>query len=285
MGPRPSLFTALPLSVWQEHITPLLSVTMMTRLRRVCKALRGVVSQCPVKLGGWSIDNPELEEALTCFPAAESLELIGWGDLDDPEAVEVSRLVELLRRHGGALKRVTWEGEHAERVVLSAVNAGALPRLSFFSLRLWEPLHQEALSHQRLTLVEEVDVRGFDGDDEMEALAHVLHLPHLRRLELTYEDGHEEVLPPFIPPSLKSLTLKLAHDQLLCNLPAMLQSSGARLEEISLLRCEYLPDDECGAALARVLRKCAPTLKSLSLVHGYQDQACIREYLPSLVEC
>jgi hypothetical protein len=44
-NPRLTLITALPLSVWQEHIMPALSLRSATRLRRLCKALKALVEQ------------------------------------------------------------------------------------------------------------------------------------------------------------------------------------------------------------------------------------------------
>jgi hypothetical protein len=117
-APRLSLATALPLSVWQDHLTPCLSVVAAARLRDVCKALRGVVDECPIKLGrvmgGWRV-----KAALTCFPAAQSMDLV----LNEKEvrAADGGEWVELLRRHGGTLKRVAASGKRGEQRLDSAV--------------------------------------------------------------------------------------------------------------------------------------------------------------------
>jgi hypothetical protein len=120
-----NLAVALPLVVWQDHLTPRLSVVEAARLRGVCKALRGVMDECPLKLGNVA---PEvLRTALTCFPAAQSFELM----IDDKlTAAEERQGVELLRRHGGALKRVVVKDQGAAQVFWSAVRAGALPKLN-----------------------------------------------------------------------------------------------------------------------------------------------------------
>jgi hypothetical protein len=68
---RLSLVTALPLSVWQDHLVPMLSSKEANLLRGVCKALRGVMDECPVELG--DVRAEKLKAALTCFPAAQSL--------------------------------------------------------------------------------------------------------------------------------------------------------------------------------------------------------------------
>jgi hypothetical protein len=144
-GPRSSLVTTLPRSVWQEHLRPLLSVKEAAGLRGVCKALKGLVSGWPVRLGGSPIHlrglTPEdLEAALTCFPAAEGLSIF-IDDMEEPlSPAEESRLVEVLRRHGGTLKRVGG----ARRLLLSAVQAGALPKLTYFDFSTHNHLRHAA---------------------------------------------------------------------------------------------------------------------------------------------
>jgi hypothetical protein len=68
-----SLATAMPLHVWQDHLMPLCRRLEAVRLRRVCKALRRVVNEWPMKLG--RVFESQLKDALICFPAAEGLEL------------------------------------------------------------------------------------------------------------------------------------------------------------------------------------------------------------------
>jgi hypothetical protein len=48
--PRLSLVTALPRSVWQEHLMPLLIAREAARLREVCKALKVLVREWPMRL-------------------------------------------------------------------------------------------------------------------------------------------------------------------------------------------------------------------------------------------
>jgi hypothetical protein len=90
------------------------------RLRGACKALREVMDECPVDLGrvpgGW------LKVALTCFPAAQSLDMVL--DEEFPAADEWDA-VELLRGHWNTLKRVTMEGDGAHLLLASAVRAGS----------------------------------------------------------------------------------------------------------------------------------------------------------------
>jgi hypothetical protein len=266
--PRLSLATALPLSVWQEYLVPMMSIEEAKLMRCVCKALRGVVDECPMKLG--RVSAKKLKAALTCFPAAQSLDMALEGPL--PAAKE-GGWVEVLRKHGATLKRVTAEDMDAEELLWSAVRAGALPKLSYFDLMLADPVHRQLLTDGRLRMVEELHVatRGFGNAEEpLRALEHLRQLPLLR--ELTIEGEHAPVapavFPAFIPPSLKTLTLNFHQapllESLLLQLPPMLQASGAGLEEIKFSPLE--PSAACGAALARVLNTCSPTLKTLHIV-------------------
>jgi hypothetical protein len=131
-----------------------------------------------------------------------------------------------------------------------------------------------------LPLLEEVDV-VIRSNDEVAALEHLRHLPHLRRLELTCcERAVEAACPRFIPPSLKSLKLSTTSSALLEPLPAVLQASGAVLEETDLVVF-----DEVGAALAQLLRSCPPTLKILELgdLHGGLSPECVHNLVAALV--
>jgi hypothetical protein len=162
--------------VWHEHIRLWLSVRDVVRLRGVCKALKGVGRDWPMRLGGVEAGN--LEAALACFPAAEMVEV----SINEPTA-ERSRLVEVLRGHGGTLKRVVAHYESGERLLSSAVLAGALPNLTCFNFRLKHSTHREILSGGMLPLLERVDVKII-YEEHVAALEHLRRLPHLRRLSL-----------------------------------------------------------------------------------------------------
>jgi hypothetical protein len=116
-GPRLNLATALPLSVWQEHIRPVLATVEAARLRSVCKALKASVREWPMRLKG---PVSVLAAALTCFPATERFDNNAHNSLDPSEE---SRVVELLRGHGGTLKRVYMIAKEARRGLSSAVLA------------------------------------------------------------------------------------------------------------------------------------------------------------------
>jgi hypothetical protein len=49
-APPLSLATALPLTVWHEHIRPMLSVSEAARLRGSCKALKAMVMGWPWRM-------------------------------------------------------------------------------------------------------------------------------------------------------------------------------------------------------------------------------------------
>jgi hypothetical protein len=218
------------------------------------------MDECPIKLGHVSLDT--LEAALACFPAAQSLHL----DLPppwDPEPLSMKEVVELLRRHGATLKRVTAEGADSELLLEAAVRAGALPKLTTtFRLGLSDPEHRQWLSDGRLRHLEEVNVYACAWGEEPRAALE--HLSELRGMTLSLTGGHPQLaFTPFIPPSLKRLTL--------CSMPAaclgsLLQASGATLQEVDVaLTLAHSVE----GGLVRVFHTCSPTLKTLRLSRGY----------------
>jgi hypothetical protein len=275
-----SLATALPLSVWQDHLAPFLRRSEAARLRGVCKALRGVVHECPVDVG--VVRARDLRLALTCCPAAQSVNVAPNPRQPLLEPTEESELVELLRQHGGTLTRVTAEWEGAERVLSSAVRAGALPNLNSFTLRLSDPEQLELLSDGRFRLMEEMHLvmSGLRGREEpLAALEHLRHLPHLRSLSLIgpwKPWGGEVAVPAFIPPSLKTLRVSSC-ESLMRDLPFILQTCGASLEMIEL-ESPYQLSAEGGAAFARVLHTCSSTLK---VVHFAKTPYTGRDFRPA----
>jgi hypothetical protein len=257
-----SLATALPLSVWKEHLTPRLTVVDAARLRGVCKALRAVVHDCPVELG--NVRGDKLKAALTCFPAAKSLSAAGEGEW-----------VELLGRHGASLKRITADEEGVNQLLVSAAQAGALPKLNYFKLKVSDPEQRQLLAdghllEKRLTVAEE-------HLSALELLRGLLRLQILT-LVLTTRPPLPDAFPAFIPPSLKTLKLGILPVELfrslVRDLPSMLQASGARLRwfEVMIDRDQSI---EGGAALARVFQACAPTLRTLAICGRNSTEAVL----------
>jgi hypothetical protein len=242
-------------------------------LRNVCQAVKALVREWPVNVGDhlfWDveIESPEtLEAVLTCFPATESL-TVGFKEPLAP--AEESRLVELLRGHGGTVKRVVvTRCARGTELLSSAVQAGALPHLTRFDFGLYDPIKREILSAGMLRRLEEVTVSIDMGcSEQAAALEHLRRLKHLRSLQLTCYTRRRVAFPfpSFIPASLKTLDLLVVPtgllNSLLRQLPSVLWAGGATLEAIKLDRME-LPYNEWGAALAQVLRSCSYTLKGL----------------------
>jgi hypothetical protein len=286
-GPRLSLVTALPLSVWQEHLTPMLSTSEAAGLRGVCKALKGVMDDCPIELKSY-VRAADLDAALTCFPATTRLCLTAYPYI---VMAEEMRMTGLLREHGGTLKRVEIQGKGAERLLSYAVQAGALPNLTYFHFLLASPLHRQILAGGTLRLLEEVDVRiERAGGEQVVALEPLRRLPHLKSLRLICGGVPEAAFPPFTSPSLKTLRLGIdppvTFERLLRDLPSTLRAGGAALQEIELDCKVGLPAD-CGAALAQVLLACSSSLKAFKLwrLQSAVGDACIRDLVPGLVRC
>jgi hypothetical protein len=302
-SPRTSLVTTLPLSVWREHLTPVLTVREAARLRVVCMALKVLVRAWPMNLGGIALDEwhaegwltPEnLEAALTCFPSTESLSI----KLNDtPSPVEETRMVMLLKKHSGTLKCVLASGEGAARLLLSAVRAGALSNLTTINSPFKHSIDPYILAGGMLRLLEEVHLTvNYDDKAQLAELDHLRHMKHLRCLRLRYTGpwGQEADSPgpgclPLVPPSLKTLDLCIScsvarPESLMRELPSMLQASGASLEVFGIDTSTKLSAED-GAVLAQVLRALSPTLKTVKLEEAKAYSACTRELLPGLMSC
>jgi hypothetical protein len=291
-SPSLNLAVALPLNVWQAHLTSWVTLVEAARLRGACKALRGLMDECPVELG--EVRGDKLKAALTCFPAAQSLNMV----LDVQSPDREGELVDLLRDQGGTLKRVIPLGHGAERLVYSAVRAGALPKLTCFNLRVSDPEHRQWLSNGRLRLMEEVGVAlgsALDAAEEhLAAFEHLRQLPRVQSIALSSEGlSPLASLPAFIPSSLKTLALGIAPvswpESLLRDLPSMLQVSGASLERL-IFELPVGGSAADGTALARVLHTCSPTLKTVQISlgnpsRGVLDPAFASEVASGLVSC
>jgi hypothetical protein len=298
-GPRLSPVTMLPPSVWREHIRPLLNLVEVVHLRAVCKALKASVEEWPMRLGerdrSLTYVAPEvLEAALTCLPATESVKI---SFKDNITSAEASRLVDFLRARGGTLKRFVADNVCSQKLLSCAMEAAALPNLTYFCFELSQSIDRRILSDGMLEHLEEVGVTvgWIYQKDWIAALEHLRRLRHLRRLSLDWDEDKMAALPPFIPPSLKSPTLFFkplaALEGLLLGLPCMLQASGASLEVIVVRGPRYggghvQGDADCGAALAQVLRGCSSTLKVFEVLdEGIVGNTGIRELSSGIASC
>jgi hypothetical protein len=159
-----------------------------------------------------------------------------------------------------------------------------------------DPEHAEWLSDGRLRQVEEVHVDMKDVED-CSALEHLRQLPLLRELKIeggqSFNPDPAAVFPAFIPSSLKILTLDYRSERLLesllRHLPSVLQASVAGLVELHVICADQI-SAQSGAALARVLQTCSPTLKSFRILstdrlQGIFDPGFASEVAWGLASC
>jgi hypothetical protein len=264
--------------VWEEHLLPLLTCQEAARLGCTCKALRVVVRECFVgELVREDASGDEapmgyetLRAAMTTFPRAREVAFqSGW----DLEEWKEEALLQWLREggRGGHLAKVWFKDEAASYVVHTALQQGVLPSLKGLNVTLFYDGARASLTGGFLRGMHELRVSLRRHDQaQLAALGLVRQLPPLTDLEvMVYEDHDDSPVhwPPFIPPSLKTLTIKLSNgDILLHALPGMLGASGARLERLEIT----LPDDfeAIGDGLvhvAQALRCCSSSLKGFFL--------------------
>jgi hypothetical protein len=179
----------------------MLSVKEAVRLRRLCKALKALVRGWPVLLE--RLDRPvglapeNLEAALACFPAAESLGSITNKALTPAEE---SRVVEVLRGHGGTLKRLRVWGEGAKRLLSSAVRAGALPNLTYFEFSPKDPFRREIVAGAVLPLLKEVVVKIETDDEDQIAALDTWGVSRICSLSLAFRGVGRPPSPPLSRP-------------------------------------------------------------------------------------
>jgi hypothetical protein len=202
---------------------------------------------------------------------------------------ESTRVTELLRGHGGTLKRARACGR-GERLLSSAVRAGALPNLTSFDFFLYNPTHRDTLSGGVLPLFEEVEVIVRSGvQEQFAALGNLRPLQHLRRLSLKGGSAGEPAFPRFTPPSFKTLSLctegGATLESLLRELHLTLQASGASPQDTLTAVYHSELSAETGATLAQVLRACSSTLKTVRLVDPGGRVSSTLDLVPGLLSC
>jgi hypothetical protein len=286
LEPQPLPARALPTTLWADHLLPLLTCKDAARLECTCKALRGVVRD-HYRAGLGTIDVERLENALTTFPRARSVELDGS---DESGGAAVQWL-----REGGQgrhLERVTCTQSHdhdgfPSSHVHEALRQGALPSLKYVAAHLDSPDERAFLTEGLVASLRELQVT-VESDPhkyaeslkpQLAALGLVRQRPALTRLDFVLRDSvrvRDSVpvpvsWPPFIPPSLKALRIELwdmgpSTASLVRALPGMLEASGARLDRLEVLVPSESDIGEDGLVhLTEALRCCSPTLKGFLL--------------------
>jgi hypothetical protein len=294
---------SVPVSVWEDHLLPLLMSKDAARLACSCKALREMARERFKDLG--KIKLWKLQAALTSFPRARTVvpqeiwpdaERAQWGD-EGRRALFDWLCEEERGRYLEEMTETVYFSSDARKLLHEALQSGALPSLRRIKANLEDEVERRALMGGFLGGMHElrvdIELRLPWGDDEndgfeddlqdvkiqLEALGMVRHLPALAKLEVRKlgEDGDHVQWPNFIPPSLKALSIDvdeyaefLTPDSLLPALPGMLAASGARLDRLEML----VPanHDEMIKGLVHVasaLRCCSPTLKEFLFKTGY----------------
>jgi hypothetical protein len=268
--PQPLPTRAVPATLWEDHLVPLLTRQDAARLQCTCKALSILVREYFKDLSRYTVTMDEVKAALTTFPRARTIVISGG----DPGYV--NELLEWLREGGQGrhLERVQVEGSSLDDFVHRALQETALPSIRSVDVCLSEELHRASLTDamRELQLTNDAsDVQSLEA--QLSALGLVRQLPALTKLEIGVGFGDEEPprWPPFIPPSLKALHIVL--DQLITDesflraVPGMLAGSGAKLEHLEV-GCTWAGEQQVGEGLvylAQALHCCSPTLKGFFL--------------------
>jgi hypothetical protein len=179
-------------------------------------------------------------------------------------------------------------------IIHAALRSGALPSLKTVAGRLTDVAYRASLTGGLLGATHELRLsiewrRDHALAPQLAALGLVRQLPALAKLELHLyagvgdeEDDDEPrgvQCPPFIPPSLKALSIEtdreVRDNSLLCALPGMLGASGARLERLEVrFSSQHTVIFADLVNLAEALRCCSPTLKHFHL--SARDHSCIQ---------
>jgi hypothetical protein len=125
-GDQPGLrlASALPRTVWVDHLLAYLKRTETLTLRVTCKALRGIVAEMCVDLE--EVLTKDLRRALTCFPKAYRVEL--YDDFSMSEEEEKALLASLVWQ-GRNLTCVDGALESGDGFIRRAWRAGAFPKV------------------------------------------------------------------------------------------------------------------------------------------------------------
>jgi hypothetical protein len=229
------------MAVWEDHLLPQLEFKEAARLGCTCKALRGLVREKFRDIGRIKLE--KLQAALTTFPKARTMApyLFTWGEWGDAKAQTLREwLLGGGHAEGITIAGMTFRaGNHIDSLfndtVHAALQGGVLPSLKALAADLQHGSHRATLTYELVSGMHELSLKvsskGIEA--QLAALGLMRQLPALAKLEIVEEIDHsvdESVQwPPFIPPSLKALSIG-AHDgkplclSLLCALPGMLDA-------------------------------------------------------------
>jgi hypothetical protein len=270
------------MTLWEDHLLPLLTCKDSARLGCTCKALKEVVREHFKEVG--RIKAVKVQAALTTFPKARAVKLCDIHQLPWVDQ-EVEALVQWLREGGWGrrLEKLGVErdsrGPLSRNLILRALRAGALPSLKSVEARLELPTHRAYLTEGLVAAMHELRLEVYgDGDPvevepQLAALGLVRQLPALAKLTVSLGGDFEYPVPwpPFIPPSLKSLRIRIdgecsATESLLQAFPGMLGASGAMLERLEVsIPSDFEAIGDGLVYLAQALRSCSTTLRDLRL--------------------
>jgi hypothetical protein len=144
---QPLPMRPLPISLWEDHLLPLLTPREAARLGCTCKGLRGVVREHFKDVG--MIDLKTLPAALTTFPRARTVKLRRAYENCGNE--EMDALLRWLREEGrgGHLEAVRVrddeEFDDASDTVHAALREGALPSLKSVDVHVKEEAARASL--------------------------------------------------------------------------------------------------------------------------------------------
>jgi hypothetical protein len=182
------------MTLWEDHLLPLLTCKDEARLACTCKALRVVVRELFRGDLGW-IDLRTLRAALTALPRARS---VGLQDhREDRGHEEIEALLRWLCEGGGGrhLVEVTSAGESACDLVHTALQEGALPSLEDVYVNLIDDAACESLTGGFLRGIRDLHMTlDRSEESEISMCGLVRQLPALTKLDLTVE-AYDDVDP------------------------------------------------------------------------------------------
>jgi hypothetical protein len=271
--------------LWLAHLLPLLHLSEAAILRATCKAMRAIVADMPADLG--YIPLQDLKGLLSCFPKAHSVCI-----MEDEETVmaedEEDRLIAWLKERPNSLIHVGQDWDAMERFLNLAWRAGIFKMVDNVQLDLANEERRDLIIEGFVSGVESITLYLPDGRAQVEraALGYLRHFPALKDITL-FASLKDTRLPPFIPPSLEKLTIRLRRREavlLLNPLSRMIESSEAKLRRLQL-DIKTLNDERTALrTVGSLIRSGASTLERVSLGVGALFESAV-EVAGGLASC